>query len=54
MAGKRLVELLDERAKNAPEAVRAISDEGLSALIDEDIAPSRRPLHEGSRHKNRF
>jgi antitoxin (DNA-binding transcriptional repressor) of toxin-antitoxin stability system len=40
MAGKRLIELLDERAKDAPYEARAISDEELQMLIDQEINAS--------------
>lgn len=40
MAGKRLIDLLDERAKDAPEQARSISDEELRVLIDEEINAS--------------
>ena len=40
MAGKRLIDLLDERAKDAPIEARAISDETLRVLIDEEINAS--------------
>jgi antitoxin (DNA-binding transcriptional repressor) of toxin-antitoxin stability system len=40
MAGKRLIDLLDERAKDAPTEARAISDEALRVLIDEEINAS--------------
>jgi antitoxin (DNA-binding transcriptional repressor) of toxin-antitoxin stability system len=40
MAGKRLIDLLDERAKDFPSEVRAISDDELRVLIDEEINAS--------------
>ena len=44
-AAKRLIALMDERASNAPNAARLLSDEEISNIVDDEIKASIREKH---------